>query len=318
VLLPAIYNQLYKFWEKVDLVPVGDFAEKASRAMAMVSTSIEALNAVAGYEPDEKFRAKANDFSLDLLDLLDLLQAMAHTFVVPSAIPDAEQIATRFAPLVAFSEAVERGLSFLTPSLSAIYDLAQYVRAVNLGQTIKAFGADLLTAITGFGDLSRNPRLAPDILAALGEFAASLAEVVVQMASVFVGLNEIAGYQGNMAVVAFQTMESSLLQVFAILGRMASELEGALGMGAALRFNTAAQGIGELMGNGFSAIGVAGNGGNVAPYSLPSTVAAQQAAAIFNNSNSVNVNMGGVAIHNGMDEALFAAKVRRWVKEALA
>lgn len=50
-------------------------------------------------------------------------------------------------------------------------------------------------------------------------------------------------------------------------------------------------------------------------YSLPSTLMAAQAAAAV--SNEVNVNMGGVNINNGMSEALFEARVRRVVKDAM-
>ncbi len=56
--------------------------------------------------------------------------------------------------------------------------------------------------------------------------------------------------------------------------------------------------------------------GELRAYTLPSSMMAAQTAAAVSN-NSLNVNMGGVAINNGMDEAIFAAKVRRWVKEAM-
>jgi hypothetical protein len=55
--------------------------------------------------------------------------------------------------------------------------------------------------------------------------------------------------------------------------------------------------------------------GGMRSYSLPSTVAAAQTAAAV--SNNVNVQMGGVNINNGMDQALFEARVRRIVKEAI-
>jgi len=55
--------------------------------------------------------------------------------------------------------------------------------------------------------------------------------------------------------------------------------------------------------------------GGMRSYALPSTVAAAQAASAV--ANNVNVNMGGVNIHNGMDQALFEARVRRIVKEAI-
>ena len=56
--------------------------------------------------------------------------------------------------------------------------------------------------------------------------------------------------------------------------------------------------------------------GQLVNYATPAQMATAQAAAMVANNN-VAVNMGGVNINNGMDQALFEARVRRVVREAV-
>ena len=151
-----------------------------------------------------------------------------------------------------------------------------------------------------------------------------------------VGVAVIDGFKGGMeskyavTLLSAQNFAKGVKDVLAQTLQVGSPSKVAFDIGAAIPLGMAggimagagtaisaaaalASGVGGALGVNSPSLLAAGMGGMVAPM----TGASAYGQSNINQSRSVSVNMGGVTIANGMDAALFEARVRQVVTESI-
>jgi len=392
------------------------FASAVQAGIGFIAPAIEAIAKLATFAPIASLGQRARGFAVQVISLMSSLEDALINIMEPSGSTPIiqftpEQITERFAKLASFSEAVQKGIGFIAPSIDALLKLGEFEKVEDLREKIMLFSFDLSEMIWHLVLLATSWAEQAAVLTGLGDFSTSIANAIGFIAPTIDALMAVRKYTAASNLVkdisAFTTDLSTLLEE---LGKIAEKLAGDQGLGRAVAFENAASAISGAVSRGLELLGVlsieAGDApagfassirgalleikavandlkeawvsawgaitgavqaatravnefktaladvtipedlapgspppfayamqdialatrrakeefgllrGELRAYTLPSSMMAAQTAAAVSN-NSLNVNMGGVAINNGMDEAIFAAKVRRWVKEAM-
>jgi len=320
---------------------LASFSEAVQKGIGFIAPSIDALLKLGEFERVKDLKKKLQWLTADLEELLLQFSYMARLWIAQTA--EGVFQSEALSKLGDFATKVAAAVGFIVPSIEALGEVRKYKAASNLVKDIGAFTHDLSLLLEELGKIAE--KLAGDQglgRAVAFENAAAAISGAVSRGLELLGVLSIetgdapAGFASSIrgALLEIKTAAKDLQMVWVdawgaittavqLATQAVNEFKTALAdvtipedlaPGSPPPFAYAMQDIALATRRAKEEFGLLR--GELRAYTLPSSVmAAQTAAAVANNN--VNVNMGGVAINNGMDEAILAAKVRRWVKEAM-
>jgi hypothetical protein len=323
------------------LAGMATFSESAQKALGVIKGAIDALTALATYKSGENLAETMASFVADLDEVLIQLGYLVMRWVGMS---ESGALSSEILGKMAlFSTNVGTVIGFIKPTVDALDALAKYTGHEHLVDDIAQFKTDMETMLTNLADLvltlgseegvgqaqafstaataiSDALKTAMESLGILGESgvkdgAAGFAEAIK---SALGEAKESAKAFKAVWVDAWSAVTSSIngaTQALREFIAKAAEVKvpPLIEPGSPPPLAYAFMDIAKAAHRARQEL--EGMGGGMRSYALPSTVMAAQAAAAV--SNTATVNMGGVNINNGMDQALFEARVRRIVKEAI-